>query len=161
MDTLEVTIPVRPAKVFLLPPPLFFVLAFGVGMLLNAAIPLEIADFAARVPTGIAMIGIGVLLGPVLAATFLARRTTLNPFGSPSLFMTKGVFGISRNPMYLGVVLIYLGGCVLALSLWPILFLSGPLALLGLIVIPYEEAYMQSRFGAAYVAYCARVRRWL
>lgn len=63
--------------------------------------------------------------------------------------------------MYLGVILIYLGGCMLANSLWPVLLLAGPLAILTQIVIPYEEASMRQAFGIAYEAYCARVRRWI
>jgi protein-S-isoprenylcysteine O-methyltransferase Ste14 len=151
----------RPAPWFLLPPPLYFGLAFAAGMVLHHFVPLSLGDFPGRVVAGAVLLVAGVVFGPLLAAAFLARRTTLNPFGAPSVLMTGGVYRVSRNPMYLGVLLIYLGGCVLVQSLWPLPLLVFPLAILDRVVIPFEEASMRSAFGAAYDAYCSRVRRWL
>jgi len=161
MDVTEVSAPIRPHPVFRLPPPLYFGMAFGAGMLLQYSFPLTLPDFPARQLLGILALATGIVCGPLLAATFLVRRTTLNPFASPSAFLEKGIYRLSRNPMYLGVVLIYLGGSILASSLWPILLLVFPLALLTQIVIPYEEASMRQAFGIAYEAYCAKVRRWV
>ena len=161
MDVTEATAPIRPLPVFMLPPPLYFGVAFGAGMLLQYSFPLAFSDFPARQLLGILALVAGIVCGPLLAATFLVRRTTLNPFASPSAFLEKGVYRLSRNPMYLGVILIYLGGCILVSSLWPILLLVFPLALLTRIVIPYEEASMRQAFGIAYEAYCTRVRRWI
>lgn len=161
MDVARVSAPIRPLPVFMLPPPLYFGLAFGAGMLLQRSFPLALADFPARQLLGILALAAGVVCGPMLAATFLIRRTTLNPFASPSAFLEKGIYRLSRNPMYIGVILIYIGGCILASSLWPILLLVFPLAILTRIVIPYEEASMRHTFGIAYEAYCAKVRRWI
>lgn len=161
MDVAEVSTPVRPLAVFMLPPPLYFGMAFGAGMLLQHIFPLNFVDVPARRLLGILMLATGIACGPALAITFLIRRTTLNPFARPSAFLERGIYRLSRNPMYLGVTLIYLGGCILAGSFWPVLLLVFPLALLMLIIIPYEEASMRRTFGAAYEAYCARVRRWV
>ncbi len=161
MGVSENSAPVRPSRVFILPPPLYFGLAFGAGMLLQHAFPLPLADFPARWLLGVFIFATGIVCGPALAAFFLARRTTLNPFASPTLLFDRGIYRLSRNPMYLGVILIYLGGCLLTGSLWPILLLVIPFGILQQIVIPYEEASMRRTFGLAYDAYCARVRRWL
>lgn len=161
MDVAEASAPVRPLAVFMLPPPLYFGMAFGAGMLLQHSVPLSFFGFPARQLLGILVIATGIICGPALAITFLIRRTTLNPFARPSAFLEKGIYRLSRNPMYLGLILIYLGGCILAGSFWPILLLVLPLALLTLIVIPYEEASMRRTFGADYEAYCTRVRRWI
>ena len=161
MDVTETSVPIRPSAVFMLPPPLYFGVAFGAGMLLQQEFSLALPDFPGRQWLGILVLAAGIICGPMLAATFLLRRTTLNPFVSPSAFFEKGIYRLSRNPMYLGVILIYLGGCLLAGSLWPLLLLVLPLAILTQIVIPYEEASMRQTFGAAYDAYCGRVRRWI
>ena len=75
--------------------------------------------------------------------------------------MTTGIHGWSRNPIYVGMYLIYGGICVAALSPW-MLILALPLAvILWHGVVAREEAYLERRFGDAYRDYKARVRRWL
>jgi protein-S-isoprenylcysteine O-methyltransferase Ste14 len=98
---------------------------------------------------------------PCLAITFLIRRTTLNPFAAPPTFLARGLYRFSRNPMYLGVVLVYLAGTLLVGSLWPLVLLVAPLLILDRVVIPFEEANMRTAFGDSYQSYCAHVRRWV
>jgi protein-S-isoprenylcysteine O-methyltransferase Ste14 len=75
--------------------------------------------------------------------------------------VTTGVHGWTRNPIYLGMLLLYLGIGMAARSAWT-LILAPPLALtLRYGVVAREEAYLERRFGDAYAAYKARVRRWL
>ncbi len=157
----DISVPVRPSRLFLLPPPFFFGLAFGAGMSVQHFAPFTVAEFPGRQALGIFALITGVICGPALAATFLARRTTLNPFATPRAFLQRGIYRLSRNPMYLGIVLIYFGGCLLATSVWPLLFLIIPVVILNNIVIPFEEASMRQAFGAGYEVYCARVRRWI
>lgn len=161
MEFSQITAPARPSPVYMLPPPLYFGLSFGLAMLLQRLVPLALPDFGARPMLGWLLIAAGIAFGPILAAFFMLRRTTLNPFGSPRRLFEGGVYRLSRNPMYLGVIMIYLGGCLLAGSYWPLLLLIVPLGLLAQIVIPYEEASMRLTFGPAYEDYCHRVRRWL
>ena len=161
MGVSEVSVPTRPSLVFMLPPPLYFGLAFGAGMLLQHVFPLGLPDFFAMWSLGMLVLAAGIICGPGLATFFLVRGTTLNPFASPSLLFDRGIYRLSRNPMYLSVILIYLGGCLLAGSLWPVLLLAIPIGILQHVVIPYEEASMRRTFGVSYDVYCARVRRWL
>ena len=161
MTISDVSAPVRPPRLFLLPPPLFFGLAFGAGMLLQHVVPLTLTEFPGRQSLGFLVLIAGIICGSGLAAIFLVRRTTLNPFATPRAFLERGIYRLSRNPMYLGLVLVYLGGCLLVTCVWPLLFLIIPVAILNQIVIPFEEASMRRAFGASYQAYCARVRRWI
>lgn len=75
--------------------------------------------------------------------------------------VTTGIYRITRNPMYLGLVLILLGLALYRASPWTML---GPLAFAAYItrfqILPEERA-LTARFGAAYTAYCTQVRRWL
>jgi protein-S-isoprenylcysteine O-methyltransferase Ste14 len=75
--------------------------------------------------------------------------------------ITTGVFGISRNPLYLASVLLF-GGLALALnSLWSLIALLVSIALCQRVLILPEEKYLTAKFGAEYQAYTATVRRWL
>jgi protein-S-isoprenylcysteine O-methyltransferase Ste14 len=77
------------------------------------------------------------------------------------VLVTAGIHGLTRNPIYLGMFLIYGGIGVAAQNTW-ILVLTLPLAILiryG--VVAREEAYLERRFGNAYLDYRQRVRRWI
>jgi protein-S-isoprenylcysteine O-methyltransferase Ste14 len=94
---------------------------------------------------------------------FYSARTTLNPMnpGAATSLLTKGVFAFSRNPVYLAMMLVVLA---FALRQRHAAGLLVPVAFLLVItrwqVVP-EERQLQQRFGAAFTAYRARVRRWL
>src|ERR1700730_5244051 len=76
-------------------------------------------------------------------------------------FVTLGVFRKSRNPVYLGMLLLCAGVAFLANSLW-ILVLVLPLAIiLQKGVIEPEESYLEKKFGDKYLRYKAKVRRWI
>lgn len=139
---------------------------FGVAFALGAAVhhffplpeqPIGRSAFLA----GVVLLVIGVSMGVSLAISFLVCRTTLNPFAEPSQFVARGPYRISRNPMYLTLVITYLGGALMLGSVWPLLTLLAPVVILSRIVIPFEEAHMLSRFGDDYRDYRGRVRRWL
>lgn len=154
-------VPPRPAPIFMLPPPLYFVVAFGAGVLVQRVLPLGFHDFPGRFAIGFVLLLAGMAVGPTSSAIFVRRGTTLNPFAAPTVLVTGGMYRLTRNPMYLGLTIFYLGGCLLVSSLWPAVLLIVPLAILNQAVIPYEEASMRQAFGEAYSAYCVQVRRWL
>jgi protein-S-isoprenylcysteine O-methyltransferase Ste14 len=73
----------------------------------------------------------------------------------------EGPYALSRNPIYLGFAVMYLGFAFVANALWPLLFLPEAIALVYVFAIRREEQYLAREFGDAYAAYRARVRRWL
>ena len=113
-----------------------------------------------------AALALAALGGAVaLAGTLEFRRahTTVNPLAPrrASTLVTRGIYRVTRNPMYLGMALVLLGwGCWLA---HPLALLCVPLAMAYLqrFQIRPEERLLHSRFGEAYARYCRRVRRWL
>ncbi len=152
----------KPAILLMVPPPLMFAAAFGVGALLQRLVPLPAAaGVAAERWVGAAILAAGLGFGLSLAVRFLMRRTTLNPFAVPADMLVTGPYGLSRNPMYLTLIVAYLGGTLMLGSLWPLVTLAGPVAILARVVIPFEEARMLAVFGGRYRDHCARVRRWL
>jgi protein-S-isoprenylcysteine O-methyltransferase Ste14 len=73
----------------------------------------------------------------------------------------SGLYRYSRNPIYLGLSVVHLGVAVADNNAWLPILLVPVLVVLRYGVIAREEAYMERRFGQQYVAYKARVRRWL
>lgn len=146
------------------PPPLMFAAAFFAGWGLQYLVPLTIHSYTVAVASravGFGLLVCGGLMALSCFGMFLLARTTIIPFGSASVLITRGPYRFSRNPMYVSLVLLYLGGVGLLAQPWPLLFLPVPLAFLGRIVIPFEEKRLRDAFGSAYDAYCAKVGRWI
>ena len=155
------TVP-RPTPLVLVPPPFLFAAAFGAGALLDHFLPLPRAAMPSAVYWGgAALVVAGLGFGLWLAVSFLFRRTTLKPFADPAVLVTAGAYRISRNPMYLSLIVIYVGAALMFGSAWPLAMLVAPVAILMRFVIPFEEERMRAAFGARYRDYRARVRRWL
>lgn len=146
---------------FRLVPPVYFLLALGLEVLLDRAAPL--AQLISppwhwfgllSLPPAVALAGPG--------ARALARRgTTLHPFGEPTVLVTDGPYRFSRNPLYLSLALILLGTAVYLGSLTPFLVVPAFVWVIGALFIRPEEAKLAAAFGDDYRDYCRRVRRWL
>jgi len=105
------------------------------------------------------VLGLGVML---LAVWQFARaRTTIVPHEVPSALVTSGVYGYSRNPIYLADVMILSGLCLIW-GAWPSLLL---VPVFGVVItrrfINPEESRLKARFGVEFDAWAARVRRWI
>lgn len=147
-----------------IPPPLVHVAAFLAGVGLQQVVPLPLAP-AGHEPAvqaaGAAVLALGVVLAPLNALMFLARGTTLNPARAPKRFFTGGLYRITRNPMYVGLLLVHAGVALLNAQPWALLLVVLPFAAVDRVYIPREEQRMAEAFGPEYAAYCRRVRRWL
>jgi protein-S-isoprenylcysteine O-methyltransferase Ste14 len=144
----------------ILPPRLVLILLVAMGalhMLLPGPTLLAFPYTLAGAP--VAALGIAITLSG--ARLFSRVGTNIKTFNEPGVLVTDGVFRWSRNPMYLGFVLLLLGSAILLGTVTPF---AGP-ALFALIAdrwyIAFEEQAMQQRFGADYMAYRGRTRRWL
>ena len=110
---------------------------------------------------------LGGLSGTALALAgdlaFRRARTTINPFRpqNTSSLVTSGVYRVTRNPMYLGLLVALFGWCVFLGSAFGLL---GPVAFVAYItrfqIIP-EERVLLAKFGSAYSEYLQNVRRWV
>jgi protein-S-isoprenylcysteine O-methyltransferase Ste14 len=115
-----------------------------------------------QVPLAVVLIVLGITSAASAVLLFRREDTELNPTStSNSKLVTSGPFRITRNPMYLGLVLVTLGIAFWA-GAWP-MFLA-PIAIfatLNWVHIPFEEAKMRRQFGEAFESYSHKVRRWL
>mgnify|MGYP001561679199 FL=1 len=143
-----------------------------VALLLAAALAMWLAPSAgpdfrlppvARTAVAPALIAVGACLSLAGVASFLRARTTVNPTkpGSASSLVTTGVYRFTRNPMYLGLVLMLLGWAAFLSN--ALAFAVVPLFVLYMNrfqIVPEERA-LSALFGAEFDAYATRVRRWL
>jgi protein-S-isoprenylcysteine O-methyltransferase Ste14 len=107
------------------------------------------------------MFSLGFGIGVAALARFRASGTPFDPTAPARALATGGIYQFSRNPMYLGAVIAYVGlGIAVGLTwLVPLAFVMG-FAIRQLAVLP-EEAYLERRFGDAFRAYKTSVRRWI
>jgi protein-S-isoprenylcysteine O-methyltransferase Ste14 len=75
--------------------------------------------------------------------------------------VVHGPFRFTRNPMYVGLVALYMSLSLFVNSAWPLILLPVVIAVVQRQVIVREEAYLEGKFGEQYRAYKARVRRWI
>jgi protein-S-isoprenylcysteine O-methyltransferase Ste14 len=104
---------------------------------------------------------LGILLNLLADRDLKKHKTTVKPFERSKGLATEGVFNITRNPMYLGMVLILLGLAILLGSATP--FAVVPI--LGVVFqcffIHPEERMLEETFGKRFRQYKGRVRRWI
>lgn len=146
------------------PPPFLFVIGFVAGWALDRywrALPLSRFAGSARAPFGWAALAVGVILAGWGMVTFKRAKTAINPHHGASQLVTHGPYRFTRNPMYTGLTIQYLGGSALIDSAWPIIVLPIVLLILIETVILREEMYLRDAFGVEYTGYVASVRRWL
>jgi protein-S-isoprenylcysteine O-methyltransferase Ste14 len=103
----------------------------------------------------------GALLIGVSAGAFRRRRTTLNPFGEASALVQDGLYRYSRNPMYLGMLLVLAGVALWLGHLLALLLLPTFVVVVSRRNIRVEERVLEARFGDDYRRYRRNVRRWL
>jgi len=92
---------------------------------------------------------------------FRKAKTTTVPGRSSAQLVTSGPYRFTRNPMYVGLTLAYLGEAGLLRQIWPAILLPLTIAYVNWTVIPVEEAKLEEVFPSAYQQYRSRVRRWI
>lgn len=144
-----------------MPPPLWALLFAGAMVLVARAAP----GLGFRVPGALAAVPAvaGLAVDAAALLQFRRHRTTFDPTRPEraSALVTTGLYGLTRNPMYLGMALVLTGvalwvGNLLALGLIPVF-----VAVITAFQIRPEEAAMRRLFGEAFDAYAARVPRWV
>ncbi len=110
---------------------------------------------------GIIPLALGVILNLVADKAFHRANTTVKPFKESSVLITSGAFRISRNPMYLGFVLILIGITVLVGSLTPYVVVLAFVIFIGRMFVTGEEQMLAEKFGVEWEEYKRNTRRWL
>jgi len=157
--------PTRDAAAVRVFPPAIPALTILVGIGLNRLWPLA-ARFVIPAPARYWLggaIAVAAVLGLGLWPVVLFRRSgqSENPWKPTPSIVERGPYRLTRNPMYLQMVLVCVGVAVVLANWWIVVLTPVcAWALQRLAILP-EEAYLERKFGDAYVAYTRRVRRWL
>lgn len=110
---------------------------------------------------GLAMTFVGFLLGVGALLEFRKARTTLDPHGSVNHLVASGIYRFTRNPIYLGFLLMVIGLPLNSGSYWGIVMAPFYIMAMTRLVIQHEEKYLEKKFKNQYTDYRSRVRRWL
>ena len=144
------------------PPPALVVVMAVFMWLLSRATPSLHVDVPWHNWLAIFLVSVGFLTGLSGVATFRIAKTTVDPTKPrASSLVTWGVYTISRNPMYLGGLIMLLGWAIFLSNALAFLFLPVYVLYLNRFQIAPEERVLRSLFGETYVAYQARAGRWL
>ena len=144
-----------------IPPPVIYALALAVGWGIQQALPLPTLPLNTARLVGLPIAIVGLVCAGLSVATMVSGHGTLNTDGASQELVAKGLYRLSRNPMYLALSIQYAGVAIALDQPWALLLLPALLIYVQTMVIAREEAYLAHAFGQKYANYKAHVRRWL
>jgi protein-S-isoprenylcysteine O-methyltransferase Ste14 len=143
------------------PPPFLYVALFLLGLLLDHLVPIPPLPRAPSRTLSALLIVPGLSLTLWSLWLFLRARTSPLPMRPATALVRSGPYRWTRNPMYLGLLLLYLGVGLLFDATWSLVLAPVVVFLVGRLVICREEKYLEARFGEEYRRYMGEVRRWI
>jgi len=144
-----------------IPPPLIYVAGFVLGLALERFLPVLVLP---KIPSRVAAvlcIASGVPIAVWSVGLFHRVRISFVPIKPTTTLVIYGPYRFTRNPMYLGLVCVYLGIALWFGIFWALILLPAVMALIQRYVIIREEQYLERKFGGEYLKYKADVRRWI
>jgi len=150
----------QPSWIVRIPTPIWLIGLVAVALLVD--LPLQARAIVQHEPTGIALIVAGIAFSGWARLTFKFQSAEIYPWSEKhATIVASGPFRVSRNPMYLGLVVTGVGAALVA-GTWLMWLVPVVLFVLDhFVIIPFEERSMERTFGDAFRAYKARVRRWV
>ena len=142
-------------------PPAYFAIAIVVMVLLHFVLPIAVWLNSPWGATGVVLILIGLGFNVVADRQFKRYGTTIKPLQPSTALVTEGLFGISRNPMYLGMVLVLFGIAVMLGTVSPLVVIPVFTWWITVRFIVPEEQHLNTQFGRTFTDYRSKVRRWL
>lgn len=142
-------------------PPVYFLASIMTMVWVDRYVPIRATVESPYNWMGVIVVISGLVLAIAGNRTFVRNETALRPFTKSTALVQSGVFKISRNPMYLGMTLVLLGGGIYLGSLSALLTVPLFPLLMEWLFIRKEEELLTETFGQAYLDYKKKVRRWL
>jgi protein-S-isoprenylcysteine O-methyltransferase Ste14 len=146
-----------------IPPPLFYVLIFLAAIFIQKKVSINDAVFHLELTkvAGILFLVTALFFLITSLRKFFLSKNTLILIKPASSLQTNGIYSISRNPMYVGLAIVYLGITCLIGNWWNIILFPLLFLIIQEYIIKREEKYLERAFGIKYFDYKKRVRRWL
>jgi protein-S-isoprenylcysteine O-methyltransferase Ste14 len=151
----------RPNISPLVHPPIVALMFIVMAYFLGRFVPLSLVIPGILRSIGLVLTFVGFLLGIGAFMEFRKARTTLDPHGSSKQVVTSGIYRFTRNPIYLGFLLMVIGLPLNSGLYWGIAMAPFYVFIMNRLIIQHEEAYLEKKFGKAYTGYTSHVRRWL
>src|SRR5262245_7290811 len=142
-------------------PPVLYIAALIFALVLHWFGPWPILRASVGRWLGVALVALGLAVVLSVAHTLRAAGTNVDPLLPTTAIVTSGLFRFSRNPLYVGLTLMYLGLTLVFNTWWAIVLLVPLLMMMHRGVVQREERYLEQKFGEAYRQYRSRVRRYL
>lgn len=142
-------------------PPVVALMFIVIAYFLGRFVPLPFSAPAILRYVGLALTFVGFLLGVGAFLEFRKANTTLDPHSSAKQLVTSGIYRFTRNPIYLGFLLMVIGLPLNSGLYWGIVLAPFYVFMMNRLIIQHEEAYLGRKFGKSYSSYTSRVRRWL
>ena len=144
------------------PPLLMFLIVLVAATAFHRLLPFSsLPGGTARVVAGVVVMLMSGVLAGVTFVKMHRERTSFDPGTPTTSVCCTGIFRLTRNPMYLSLVLLLFGIGLFISSIYFVLLAPVLLIVYDRLVVRAEEAYLTEKFGEAYLRYKARVRRWL
>ena len=143
------------------PPPLIYAGTLILGLVAKRLLPTPFLPRALSRIFGWPLVVCGLAIGLLGFREMRRAGTNVDPREPTTAVVTEGPYRFTRNPLYVGMTLIYAGITARANALPAALLLPLVLAVMRRGVIEREEAYLERKFGDEYLRYKDRVRRWI
>ncbi|NNE83628.1 MAG: isoprenylcysteine carboxylmethyltransferase family protein [Alphaproteobacteria bacterium] len=144
-----------------IPPPVIYAVCFLAGLGVDALWPLPLLPSTVQYAISTALIIAGLVLFVTALREFLRAQTAVTHHHPTTGIVTSGPFAFSRNPIYLAMTLVFLGAAIAVDSLVILAHVIPAIAAINTLVIPKEEAFLETTFGDDYRHYKSSVRRWI
>lgn len=147
-----------------LSPSAIFLITFGLGLLLSWSYPWHLTLYMNGTVvkwTGVMMLIVSLVVNILAYREFKKSVTPHEPFMKPRVLITNSVFSISRNPVYLALIVSQFGLAFVFDSIW--IFISSAMLwiMLDMVIVRPEEKVLETSFKHAYEKYKNKTRRWL
>jgi len=146
-----------------IPPPIIYALIFLLSLLLQKLFPISALFFKTRVAAvlGYLFVTFSIIFSSPAIVKFIRSKNTLITIKPANSLQTGGIYTITRNPMYLGLLFLYTGIAFFAGNLWTFILIPVVVIIITTYVIGREEKYLLDAFGQDYTSYKIKVRRWI
>jgi protein-S-isoprenylcysteine O-methyltransferase Ste14 len=142
-------------------PPLLYLSGVVIGAVVNWMKPLPVSHSSFVRIIGLVVVILGIIWTNWGRLAMKAHGTNINPTKPTTTIVRSGPYRLSRNPLYLGLTIVYLGLSLAVNSWWCLLLLIPISLLMHFQVVLREERYLDRKFGETYREYQRRVRRYL
>jgi len=145
------------------PPPFIYAVVFGLAMIAKSQFPIDIQLLSSHqihiLDWVLIIFAFGILIPGLWR--FWRSKNTLITFRPAKSLQTTGIYAYTRNPMYLALLVLYVGLACLSENCWALIFLPVLFVIIQNYIIYPEERYLERAFGEEFKIYKSKVRRWI